>query len=157
MRRVILAAFAAACAARCFGLAASQAWVEAFVSNYVAQSVSEVAAKTVTETAGGVTTVTVPGGGVLTMEEPTDYALRVVASSAASATNGALLVWNGAGEYVSPSARVSCTATNMVFEGVGSAWTNGLLRFGAVLDAEPVRIQPSAALAATNGVKGVAR
>ena len=43
------------------------------------------------------------------------------------------------------------------YSGVGSTWTNGLLRFGAVLDAEPVRIQPSAALAATNGVKGVAR
>lgn len=151
-------AVAALCAARCFGVAASQAWVEAYVSNFVTQTSAVASAQTRAITTNGVTTVSAPGGAILTMEQPTDYALRVVSSASPSYADGTLFVWNGAGAFVARQGVVYCTATNMVCEGVGSAETaDGLVHFEGLFAVKPVRVQPSVSLAATNAVKGVAR
>ena len=153
MRRAAALSAAALCAASALGMVASQRWVAEWVSNYVARAA---APQMTTSETNGVVTVAA-GDAVLTYELPTCYALRVVATSSASYTNGTIFVWNGAGAYVSRAGRVECTATNMVCEGVGSAEADGLLRFAGLFDVLPVRVQPSAALAATNGVEEAAR
>lgn len=153
MRRAAALSAAALCAASALGMAASQRWVAEWVSNYVARAA---APQTTTAETNGVVTITA-GDAVLTYEAPTGYALRVVETSSASYTNGTLFVWNGAGAYISRAGRVECTATNMICEGVGSTEADELLRFTGLFDVRPVRVQPSVALAATNGVEEAAR
>lgn len=163
MRRALLFCAVAALAAQgAFGIAASQAWVESYVSNYVAKSAAEVQANTTTSTAdGGVTVIEVPDGGTVTVEPASDAALKVqsatAAAVAAGVSDGTLFVWNGAGAYVNPVGEVTCTATNMVYGGVGSTYSDGLLHFAGWFDARAVRIQPSVSLSVTNGTEGVSR
>ena len=155
MKQLILIA-AAVAAMRCFGIAASQAWV----SNYVAQAISgskaEVMANVDVADTNGVVRI-VSGDVTLTYEEATDAAMLAtnctVSAEARGVTNGCTFVWNGAGAYVNPSGAIAATPTNMVYSGVGSVATNGLLRFEGWFDATGVLIQPSASLAITNGME----
>ncbi len=161
MRRIAFMSVAALCAARCFGIAASQAWVESYVSNYVARSAAEVSVKTKTETVGGVSTITTGDGAVLKMEQASDAALKVLSSTPSATevgvTNGTLFVWNGRGAYVCPAGSVECTATNMAYRGVGSTFSGGRLRFAGWFEAQAVRIQPSVSLSVTNGMQEASR
>lgn len=160
-RLLVLCALAALAAPRAFGIAASQAWVEAYVSNYVAGSAAEVLAGTKTEADGGVVTITAGNGAVLTMEQALDAALVATNCTAAAAargvTNGCLFVWNGAGAYIGPNGTVTATPTNLVFAGVSSAYTNGVERFAGWFDAYGALVQPSTSLAVTNGMEEVAQ
>lgn len=161
MRRLVFSALAGLAAASASGIAASQAWVESYVSNYVARSAGEVSANTKTEASGGVTEITTGDGAVLTMEDATDAALKVrsatAASVAAGVTNGTLFAWNGAGAYMNPHGTITATPTNLVFSGVSSVSTNGVERFAGWFDALPVRIQPSVSLSVTNGTEEASR
>lgn len=161
MKQLILIA-AAVAAIRCFGIAASQAWV----SNYVAQAISSSRAEleaTATVTATGGVTVIETGSGRnavrLVMEDATDAALIATNCTATAithgVTNGCTFVWNGVGAYVNPLGVVSCTSTNLVYSGVGSVATNGMERFAGWFDAYGVLIQPHTSLAITNGMTEV--
>lgn len=162
MRQLVLIA-AAVAAMRCFGIAASQAWVADYVSNFVARTSAEIQAGTTVATSNGCTVVTANGGTTNEMRlvvEPFSDAALLATNCTASAeargvTNGCIFVWNGAGTYMNPLGVVSCTSTNMVYSGVGSVATNGLLRFEGWFDAVGVLIQPSASLSITNGMMEV--
>ena len=160
----VLFLFAAMCAAQCFGIAASQAWVENYVSNYVARTAAEVQAGTTVVTTNGVTVIEAGSGRNavrLVMEDSTDAALLATNCTATAmaqgVTNGCLFVWNGAGAYINPLGVVSCTSTNLVYSGVGSMATNGMERFAGWFDAYGVLIQPHTSLAITNGMGEVAK
>ena len=158
MKNIIMITVAVA-AMRCFGIAASQAWVEQYVSNYVARSAAEVQAGTTVVSSNGVTIISAGEGAGrvrLEIEELTDAAL-LATNCAASAeargiTNGCMFVWNGAGAYVNPLGVISCTPTNLVFSGVASVSTNGVERFAGWFDAYGVLIQPHTSLSITNGM-----
>ena len=161
MRNLILV-FAAVAAMRCFGIAASQAWVEQYVSNYVARSAAEVQAGTTVASSNGVTTIDAGEGAGrvrLEIEELTDAAMLAtnctVAATAQGITNGCMFVWNGAGAYVNPLGVISCTSSNLVYSGVGSVATNGMERFAGWFDAYGVLIQPHTSLSITNGMTEV--
>lgn len=165
MRRIALTAVAALCAARCLGIAASQAWVAAYVSNYVAGSAAEVQAGATVVSSNGSKVVAVnagrPDGMRLVVQDFADAALCATnctaASEARGVTNGCLFVWNGAGAYASPRGAISCTPTNLVWEGVGSVATNGVERFAGWFDACGALVQPDTSLAVTNGMTEVRR
>lgn len=153
MSRVLFGAFLVAFLAASgdvFSPAASQAWV----TNYI----SQVMGGFNRTSKDGVTTI-VSGDITLSVEELTDAALRVKSvmptASALGVTNGMYFVWNGEGQYINPVAVVTSTRTNMVFAGVGSTFTNGLLHFEGMFDADAVAIQRSTSLSVTNGVGGV--
>ncbi len=133
--------------------AASQAWVENFVTNYVANSVGQLSASVKTETANGVTTFSL-GDGRLVMEEATDAALKVVRTSSA-VTNGTVFVWNGGGKYFSHAGTIESTRTNLVYNGIGSTYSNGEISFAGALVVKPVLLQPSVSAAATNNLEVV--
>ena len=151
--------FVAMCAAKCFGIAASQAWVTNYVAQAIATSRAElVATATVTATNGA--TDIVVGAGVgrvrVVVEDASDAALLATnctaSANASGVTNGCLFVWNGAGAYINPAGTVSCTSSNLVWEGVGSVRTNGVERFSGWFDAYGVLIQPHTSLSITNGM-----
>lgn len=165
MRRIALVAVAALCAARCLGIAASQAWVAAYVSNYVAGSAAEVQAGATVVSSNGSKVVTVnagrPDGMRLVVQDFADAALCATnctaAAEACGVTNGCLFVWNGAGAYVNPHGTITATPTNFVYSGVGSVATNGVERFAGWFDACGVLVQPDTSLAVTNGMTEVRR
>ena len=157
MRNLILV-FAAVAAMRCFGIAASQAWV----SNYVAQAISgskaEVMANVDVADTNGVVRI-VSGDVTLTYEEATDAAMLATNCTAAAiaqgVTNGCTFVWNGAGAYVNPHGTIAATPTNLVFSGIASVSTNGMERFAGWFDAYGALIQPHTSLSITNGMTEV--
>ena len=157
MRNLILV-FAAVAAMRCFGIAASQAWV----SNYVAQAISgskaEVMANVDVADTNGVVRI-VSGDVTLTYEEATDAAMLATNCTAAAiaqgVTNGCAFVWNGAGAYVNPHGTIAATPTNLVFSGIASVSTNGVERFAGWFDAYGALIQPHTSLSITNGMTEV--
>jgi hypothetical protein len=160
MKRILFS-FAAACfALTAFGIAASQAWVTNYVAQAIATSRAELQA-TATVTATNGTRVVSAGAVRLVVEDCTDAALLATncTGSAVSrgVTNGVLFVWNGAGAYVNPCGVVSCTASNMVYSGVASVYTNGLVRFAGFFDAEPVLVQPHVSHSVTNGMMEVSQ
>ena len=71
----------------------------------------------------------------------------------AGVTNGCTFVWNGAGAYVNPLGSISCTATNLVWDGVASFPTNGVDRFEGWFDVTGAKLQPDASFAITNGME----
>ena len=164
---LILAVCAAALLPRSvLGIAASQAWVEDYVSNYVAQSISasraELTANATVTTSNGFTVVEAGSGQTavrLVYQNPADAALEATNCTAAAraqgVTNGCLFVWNGAGAYINPHGVISCTQTNLVFSGVSSISTNGVERFAGWFDAAGVLIQPNTSFAITNGMAEV--
>ena len=159
MKRLVVMAAAACAAFSAFGIAASQAWV----SNYVASVAASVQAGTYAVSTNGSMVVTANGGMDgemrLVVEDFTDAALVATnclpQAVSAGVTNGLLFVWNGAGAYVNPAGTVSCTPTNLVWNGVSSITTNGVERFEGWFDAYGGIIQPHTSLAITNGMTEV--
>lgn len=134
-----------------------------WVTNYVAQAIfssrAELEATTTVTATGGVTVIETGSGRNavrLVMEDATDAALIATNCTATAithgVTNGCTFVWNGAGAYVNPQGVISCTATNLVYSGVGSFPTNGVERFAGWFDAWGVRLQPSTSFSITNGM-----
>lgn len=156
----VLFLFAAMCAAQCFGIAASQAWVTNYVSNYVASVAASVQAGTAVVQTNGCTVITANGGMTnemrLVVQDFTDAAMLAtnctVAATAQGITNGCTFVWNGAGEYINPRGTITATPTNLVFSGVSSVSTNGVERFAGWFDAFGVKIQADTSFAITNGM-----
>ena len=162
--RIVIVAFAAICAAKCFGMAASQAWVTNYVTQAIATSRAELeATATVTVTNGATEIVTGAGTGRVrvVVEDSTDAAMVATnctaAARSAGITNGIVFVWNGAGAYVNPNGVISCTATNMTYSGVASVAVDGVERFAGWFDAYGVLIQAGTSLAITNGMAEVTR
>ena len=155
--------FAAMCAARCFGIAASQAWVANYVSNYVNGAAASVQASTTVERRDGNMVVTANAGTPdemrLVVQESTDAAMLATnctgAAMAQGVSNGCTFVWNGAGAYINPQGTILCTATNMVFRDVVNVSTNGMERFAGWFDAMGVLIQPHTSHSITNGIAEV--
>lgn len=164
MRDLMLVA-AAVAAMRCFGIAASQAWVEQYVSNYVARTAAEIQAGTTVVSTNGSTVVTAnagrPGEMRLVIQDFTDAAMIATnctaAAEARGVTNGCVFVWNGAGAYLNPNGTITATPTNLVYSGVGSMSTNGVERFAGWFDAYGGLIQADASFSITNGMAEVAR
>ena len=159
MKQLILIA-AAVAARRCFGIAASQAWVSNYVAQAISSSRAEREATATVTTTGGVTVIeTGSGRGAvrLVIEDATDAAMVATncAAQAVSAgvTNGCVFVWNGAGAYVNPLGVISCTPTNLVYSGVASFPTNGVDRFEGWFDVQGILIQPDTSFAITNGME----
>ena len=160
MKRILILTCAAMCAVRCFGIAASQAWVEQYVSNYVARTAAEVQAGTTVVSSNGSTVATANAGGPdemrLVVQDFSDAALLATnctaSANAHGVTNGCLFVWNGAGAYINPAGTVSCTVSNLVWEGVGSVHTNGVDWFPGWFDVLGALIQPDTSLSITNGM-----
>ena len=141
-----------------FGIAASQEWVTNYVEEVVTNSRSE-AILDVSESEADNVIAIAYRDAVLRYERPSDAALLVTNCTAQAGalgmTNGCLFVWNGAGAYINSLGAISCTATNLVFEGVSSIATNGVERFTGWFDAYGVLIQPHTSFAITNGVTEV--
>ncbi len=164
MRDLMLVA-AAVAAMRCFGIAASQAWVEQYVSNYVARTAAEIQAGTTVVSTNGSTVVTAnagrPGEMRLVIQDFTDAAMIATnctaAAEARGVTNGCVFVWNGAGAYLNPNGTITATPTNLVYSGVGSMSTNGVERFAGWFDAYGGLIQADTSFSITNGMAEVAR
>ena len=162
MRNLILV-FAAVAALRCFGIAASQAWVANYVSNYVAQSYASVQAGTTVAQTNGCTVITANPGADgemrLVVQDFADAAMLATnctgAATAQGITNGCTFVWNGAGAYINPHGTIAATPTNLVFSGVSSVFTNGMERFAGWFDAYGALIQPHTSLSITNGMTEV--
>ena len=164
MRKIlILAAIAAALLPRqVFAIAASQAWVANYVSNYVAGTASEVRAGTATTHSNGYTIVSSPVGTTgrsvrAVIQDSTDPALRATNCTSAAVsqgvTNGLYFVWNGAGEYINPVGAVTATPSNLVYSGVSSVYTNGFDHFAGLFDVKGVLIQPDTSYAITNSTE----
>lgn len=121
------AAFAPLCAA--YGVGASQEWVRDYVRTNAAGAsslasgaysvVDGVATISVTNAAGTVATLTaeIADSAAVCATNCTD------AATALGVTNGTLFAWIGEGVYTNAALgeAVTCTATNLVFRGVGSA------------------------------------
>ena len=164
MMRNLVFVFAAMCAAECFGIAASQAWVTNYVAEAIASSRAELEATATVTTSNGVTEISVGSGRNamrLVYENPTDAALEATNCTAAAiqqgVTNGTLFVWNAMGTYENPNGAIAATPTNLVYSGVGSVATNGFERFAGWFDAYGVLIQPGKSYAITNGMGEVAK
>ena len=133
--------------------AASQAWVENYVSNVLAKSAGQLVATTTTTEKDGIVTIQV-GEGKLIMEDASDAALKVVDTYSA-VTNGMLFVWNGKGKYINPVGNIQSTSTNLVYQGVSSFYENGILTFAGHFKVRPVLIQPSVSYSITNKMEVV--
>lgn len=164
MKRIMLSVFAACLAMSAFAIAASQAWVTNYVAQAIASSRASIeATATVTKSNGITEYVLNTGSGQvrMTMEDATDAALIATNCTLAAqfwgVTNGCTFVWNGAGAYINPHGRVACTATNMVYRGVASTYSDGVLHFEEYFDAAAVLIQPSVSHSITNGMVEVAQ
>ncbi|MBO7686918.1 MAG: hypothetical protein J6V72_11075 [Kiritimatiellae bacterium] len=162
MRRVFLAVLTAKlCLAShtAFAIAASQAWTMHYVSNYVSGVAASVQAGTTVVETNGSTVITANGGTAkevrLVVEDFADAALLVTNAlpAAGSITNGALFVWNGARDYISPLGVISATPSNFVWSGVSSFPTNGLDRFEGYFDVRGALVQPSLSHSITNGME----
>ncbi len=148
--------------AEALALAASQEWVQNYVSNYVANSTAELQINgSVYRTNNNATVYSVGEGTnrvVLILEDYTDAALQVTnATTAALAdgvTNKTLFVWDGDHSYLNPLGTITATKTNMVYNGVGSTYSEetNLLTFKGYFDARPVAIQHSVSLSVTNSL-----
>lgn len=165
MRKLAIVLTAKLCLAShlAFGIAASQAWVENYVSNYVARTAAEVQAGTTVVSSNGKMVVTANPGCTnemrLVIQDFTDAAL-VATNCTASAisqgvTNGCVFVWNGAGAYINPNGAISCTSSNLVYSGVGSVATNGFERIAGWFDVYGGLIQADTSLSITNGMTEV--
>ena len=162
MKQLILIA-AAVAAMECFGIAASQAWVAEYVSNYVGRASASVQAGTTVAVSNGCTVVTANGGTTnemrLVVQDFSDAALLatncLAQAVSAGVTNGCTFVWNGAGAYVNPAGAIFCTPTNLVWDGVASFPTNGVERFEGWFDVTGAKLQPDASFAITNGMMEV--
>jgi hypothetical protein len=140
----------------------TQAWVEQTVSNAVANSSAELAATAENTYSNGVRTISVGSGKnriTMTVEDASVFALMATnATSAAAAqygiTNGFLFVWNGDGTYVGGNGEIVATTTNLCFQWQGndSVRTNGMDVFTNWFGIVGAMIQPSVAVAATNGL-----
>ena len=163
MKKLLIFAFALAATRAVFAIAASQAWVAQYVSNYVAQTEAAVKAGVTTAASNNCTYITANAGTTnevrLVVEDATDAALCATnctgAAVAQGVTNGLYFVWNGAGEYVNPAGTIAATRTNFVFRGVSSVRTNGVDRFAGWFDAYGAMIQPSVSLSITNATQEV--
>lgn len=159
----VLFLFAAMCAAQCFGIAASQAWVSNYVSNYVAGVAASVQAGTTVVQTNGCTVITANPGAEgemrLVVQDFADAALLATnctgSATAQGITNGCTFVWNGAGLYINPHGAITATPTNLVFSGVSSVSTNGLERFAGWFDVFGAKIQADTSFAITNGMTEV--
>jgi len=164
MKKTVFVLAAAMAARAAFGIAASQAWVSNYVERVIASSSAQLQATTTVTSTNGVTVV-VAGNGEesirLIVEDPTDAAMLATnctsTAIAHGVTNGCTFVWNGAGAYVNPQGTIYCTATNLVWEGVGSVHADGFERFDGWFDARGVLIQPHTSLSITNGMTEVIR
>lgn len=161
MKQLILIA-AAVAAMRCFGIAASQAWVSNYVAQAISSSRAELEASATITSTNGFTVVEAGSGQTavrLVYQNPADAALEATnctaAAQAQGVTNGCLFVWNGAGSYINPNGVISCTQTNLVFSGVSSVSADGVERFAGWFDAAGVLIQPNTSFAITNGMAEV--
>lgn len=151
MFAVIVGAFSCVCAQATGSAAASQAWVENYVSNTIEKSVAQLIATAKTTKNNNTTAIQI-GEGLFEMEDPSDAALKVVESSS-SVTNGTLFVWNGAGQYINPAGTIQSTSTNLVYQGVSSTYENGILVFAGHFNVDCVLIQPSVSYSVTNKVE----
>ena len=160
MRKIVLIGLAAMSARCVFGIAASQAWVTNYVAQAIAGSKSEAVHDVSSRENDGVM-VFAYGDVVFSYEIPSDAALLatncLAQAVSAGVTNGCTFVWNGAGAYVNPLGSISCTATNLVWDGVASFPTNGVERFGGWFDVQGILIQPHTSLSITNGITEVTR
>lgn len=129
--------------------AASQAWVEAYVSN----AIMSVRAPTVAKSENGVATMEIEGG-TLTIYEATDAALMVT-NSVCDVTNGTLFIWDGGNKYINQSGTIEATKTNMIYKGVNSSAENGLIHFENYFDVKGVLVSAPTSLATTNKVEVV--
>lgn len=161
MRKIlILAAVAAALMPRpVLAVAASQAWVANYVSNYLARSEAGIKANVTTVHSNNCTYISTGSGTNevrLVIEDSTDAALRATnctsAAVSAGITNGLFFVWNGGRDYINPAGTVTATPSNFVYSGVSSVRTNGVERFAGLFDARGVLIQPRTSYAITNGM-----
>lgn len=148
MFTVIVGAISCAYAQATQSAAASQAWVENYVSNFLAKSAGQLIATSKTTENNGIITIQV-GEGKLVMEDATDAAMTVVETYSA-VTNGTLFVWNGAGQYINPVGNIQSTSTNLVYQGITSTFENGLLSFAGHFKVKPVLIQPGVSFSVTN-------
>ena len=164
MKRVMLSVFAACLAMSAFAIAASQAWVTNYVAQAIASSRAEMEATATVTAANGTTEYAVNAGSGqvrLIVEDATDAALIATNCTLAAqfwgVTNGCTFVWNGAGSYINPWNTIACTSTNMVWFGVASTYSDGMLHFEEYFDAEAVLIQHSVSHSITNGMVEVAQ
>lgn len=118
---VLLVAFAMLAARSMAGIGATEAWVANYVSNYVAQTASELAAKTTIADSNGWYVAEVNGYEVRA-EKPTERALvctdATPASAACGITNGVVLAETTNG-WRNASLLIPATSTNMWFEANG--------------------------------------
>jgi hypothetical protein len=129
--------------------AASQAWVEAYVSN----AITSVRAPTVAKAVNGVTTMEIEGG-TLSIYEATDAALMVT-NSVCDVSNGTLFIWDGGHKYINQTETIEATKTNMIYKGVNSSVVNGLIHFENYFDVKGVLVSAPTSLATTNKVEVV--
>lgn len=160
MKKTIISIVAAVAVSSAFGIAASQAWVTNYVAQAIASSHAELETTATVATTNGATEIVV-GSGEYTMrlvvQDSTDAALLatncLARAVSAGVTNGCTFVWNGAGAYVNPLGSISCTPTNLVWNGVASFPTNGVDRFEGWFDVQGILIQPDTSFAITNGME----
>lgn len=142
-------------------IAASQAWVANYVSNFVAQTASEVRAGTTTVQSNGYTVITAAAGtdyeAFIVVQNATDAALVATnctaAATSAGITNGLYFVWNGDHDYINPAGTVTATPSNFVYSGTASVYTNGFDRFAGLFDVVGVLIQPDTSYTITNSME----
>ena len=139
------------------------AYVECYVSNAIANSVASLVANAKTTTSNGVTTVSV-GEGKNRMwfsyeEASVDALVATNATDAASEfgiTNGFLFVWDGDGTYINGNGETIITYTNrncLTWHEIDSVVTNGFETFEGNFAVLRTMLQPSIALAVTNGLR----
>ena len=163
MKRAILAVVATLAV---YAQAASPAATQAWVTNYVAQTVSELARKAVIDATEGTARLSVPveGGGVVSnvLEDATIGGLYVTdaqpAAISAGVTNGMVFAWNGTNAYVNAGHTITATPTNLTYLAYSSfdegldTWlvdsqTNHFCRLLSTL------VQPSVAAALIGGAQ----
>lgn len=118
MKKTVLALAAVMAAYVAFGIAASQAWVEHYVSNRV----SEVEKRIAVRTDGVASTLTVPtAGGIVSnvVEEATVGGLVIDEATQLAVqggiTNGMLFAWNDENAYANGGRLIVATKTNLVY------------------------------------------
>lgn len=129
--------------------AASQAWVE----NYVSNAIASIRAPALAKTVNGESVMAIEGG-TLTVYAPTDAALQVL-NSTCSITNGTLFIWDGGNKYINQSGTIEATKTNMVYQGVYSTVVDGKIHFDGYFDVAGVLVTSLTSLAITNNVEVV--
>lgn len=133
--------------------AASQAWVENYVSNFVAKSAGELLATTKRTESNGTISFQV-GDGKLVIDDASDAALKVL-NSVCAVENGTLFIWDGGNKYINKTGMIEATKTNMVYQGVHSSVVNGMIHFDGFFDVAGVLVTAQMSLATTNKVEVV--